>query len=144
MGRGGGQREACNLLMLCHFRYNLCDPRLLCPWDSPGKNTGVVCQALLQGIFPTQGSNLALLRLRHWQADSLPLSTTNLLSLHIPPNDAQNGCVQVPRCLLHHFSASRRNTTSDRGSGSTRRAGLRKGVSRAPGRWSWFGRTDPL
>ena len=31
--------------------------RLLCPWNSPGKNTGVGCQALLQGIFPTQGSN---------------------------------------------------------------------------------------
>ena len=31
--------------------------RLLCPWDSPGKNTGVGCHALLQGIFPTQGSN---------------------------------------------------------------------------------------
>ena len=31
--------------------------RLLCPWDSPGKNTGVSCHALLQGIFPTQGSN---------------------------------------------------------------------------------------
>ena len=36
-----------------------CSPpaRLLCPWDSPGKNTGVGCHALLQGIFPTQGSN---------------------------------------------------------------------------------------
>ena len=31
---------------------------LLCPWDSPGKNTGVGCHALLQGIFPTQGLNL--------------------------------------------------------------------------------------
>ena len=30
--------------------------RLLCPWDSLAKNTGVDCQALLQGIFPTQGS----------------------------------------------------------------------------------------
>ena len=30
--------------------------RLLCPWDSPGKNTGVGCHAVLQGIFPTQGS----------------------------------------------------------------------------------------
>ena len=28
---------------------------LLCQWDFPGKNTGVGCQALLQGIFPTQG-----------------------------------------------------------------------------------------
>ena len=31
--------------------------RLLCPWDSPGKKTGVGCHAFLQGIFPTQGSN---------------------------------------------------------------------------------------
>ena len=29
--------------------------RLLCLWDSPGKNTGVGCHFLLQGIFPTQG-----------------------------------------------------------------------------------------
>ena len=43
---------------------------LLCPWDSPGKNTGVGCQALLQGIFPTQGSNPHLLGLLHWQAGS--------------------------------------------------------------------------
>ena len=32
--------------------------RPLCPWDSPGKNTGVGCHFLLQGIFPTQESNL--------------------------------------------------------------------------------------
>ena len=31
-----------------------------CPWNSPGKNTGVGCHFLLQGIFPTQGSNLGL------------------------------------------------------------------------------------
>ena len=30
--------------------------RLLCPWDSPGKNPGAGCHALLQGIFPTRGS----------------------------------------------------------------------------------------
>ena len=34
---------------------------LLCPWNSPGKNTGVGCPSLFQGIFPTQGSNLLLL-----------------------------------------------------------------------------------
>ena len=33
--------------------------------DSPGKNTRVGCHALLQGIFPTQGSNLGLLHCRH-------------------------------------------------------------------------------
>ena len=35
--------------------------RLLCPWNSPGKNTGVGCHSFLQGIFWTQGSNLGLL-----------------------------------------------------------------------------------
>ena len=34
------------------------------PWDFPGKNTGVGCHFLLQGIFPTQGLNLGLL---HWK-----------------------------------------------------------------------------
>ena len=29
--------------------------RLLCPWDSPGQDTGVSCHALLQGIFPPRG-----------------------------------------------------------------------------------------
>ena len=41
--------------------------------DSLGKSTGVGCHAFLPGIFPTQGSNLCLLSLLHWQADSLPL-----------------------------------------------------------------------
>ena len=37
--------------------YGLQSVRLLCPWDSIVKNTGVGCHALLQGIFPAQGSN---------------------------------------------------------------------------------------
>ena len=41
--------------------------------DSPGKNTGVGCHALLQGIFPTQRLSSCLLCLLHWQVDSLPL-----------------------------------------------------------------------
>ena len=48
--------------------------RLLCPWHSPGKNTGVGCHALLQGIFLNQGSNPHLLHLLHRQAGSLPPS----------------------------------------------------------------------
>ena len=34
-------------------------PRLLCPWDFPGKNTGMGCCFLLQGIFPTQAYCIA-------------------------------------------------------------------------------------
>ena len=47
--------------------------RSICPWDFPGKNTGVGCHFLYQGIFLTQGSNPHLLKLLHWQADSLTL-----------------------------------------------------------------------
>ena len=60
------------------------------PWDSmdcssPGSSvhgifkariTGVGYHFLLQGIFPTQGSNLHLLCVLHWQADSSPLGST--------------------------------------------------------------------
>ena len=54
----------------------LCDPMdysppgSLCSWDSPDMNTGVGYHALLQGIFPIQGSNPHLL---HWQTGSLLL-----------------------------------------------------------------------
>ena len=40
-------------------------PELICPWNSPGKNTRVGCRFLLQGNLPTQGSNLGLLHCRH-------------------------------------------------------------------------------
>ena len=46
-------------------------PGSFCPWDFPGKNTGVGWPFLLQGIFLTQGSNLHHL---DWQASSLPVS----------------------------------------------------------------------
>ena len=40
----------------------------------PGKNTGVGCHFLFKGIFPTQGLNLHLMCLLHWEEDSLPLA----------------------------------------------------------------------
>ena len=55
----------CLVVQLCLI---LCDPmdptRLLCPWNSPGKNIGVICHSLLQQIFLTQGLNLGLLHCR--------------------------------------------------------------------------------
>ena len=47
------------------LRYHRLQPtRLLCPWNSPGKNMGVGSHFLLQGIFLTQGSNPSLLHCR--------------------------------------------------------------------------------
>ena len=59
--------------------YGLQPARLLCPWHSPGKNTGVGCHFPLQSIFPTQGQNPSLknhhlLSFLHWQEGSLPLA----------------------------------------------------------------------
>ena len=42
------------------------------------QETGVGCHTLLQGIFPTQGSNLHILRFLHWQVGSLPLMSHGL------------------------------------------------------------------
>ena len=79
----------------------LCDPvgcsaRPLCPWGSPGKNTGAGCHCLLQGLFPTQRLNPSLLCLLRWQAGSLPL---------VPPVVLLLG-VKSPRLLpLRHLQA---------------------------------------
>ena len=54
--------------------HGLSPTRLLCACDSPGKNTGVGCHAVLQGIFLTQGLNPHRLCLLQWQAGSLPLA----------------------------------------------------------------------
>ena len=72
------------LLQSC---LTLCDPMDYSPpgssvhGDSLGNNTGVDCHALLQGIFKTQGWNLCLLCLLHWQAGSLPLAPPGKPSL---------------------------------------------------------------
>ena len=68
--------SSCSIAQSCPALYDPMD------WSLPGssvhgilhwgKNMG--CHALLQGIFPTQGSNPHLLLLLHWQLDSLPLS----------------------------------------------------------------------
>ena len=63
--------QSCSILR----NYGLLPARPLQPWDPPGKDTGVGCHALLQGIFLTQGSNRLLQEDSSLlQADSLPLS----------------------------------------------------------------------
>ena len=67
----------------------LCDPMDCSPpgsRDSPSKNVGVDCHALLQRIFPTQGSKPCLLSLLHWQVGSLPL---------VPPGNSNSHSLKL-------------------------------------------------
>ena len=70
---GPGPICMCAVAQLCPTLYRLWPARLLCPWNSPGKNTGVGCHLILLGIQPSWDSNLHLLCLLHWQGDSLPM-----------------------------------------------------------------------
>ena len=57
--------SVCHLVVLTlSWPHGLEPIRLLCPWNSPGRNTGVGCYSPLQGIFLTQGSNLGPLHSR--------------------------------------------------------------------------------
>ena len=49
-----GSKELTEHLSTQEQEYGQSPTRLLCPWDFPGKNNGVGCHFLLQGIFPTQ------------------------------------------------------------------------------------------
>ena len=60
--------KSCPTLLWPH---GLQPARLLCPWDFPGKNSGVGCHFLLHGIFLTKESNLDLLhcrRILYWMS----------------------------------------------------------------------------
>ena len=58
--------ECCVLCLVAQSCQTPCNPMDCSPpgssihGDSPGKNTGMGCHALLQGIFPTQGLNPGL------------------------------------------------------------------------------------
>ena len=90
--------------------YGLWPTRLICPWDSPGKNIGVGCRVLFQGIFSTQGLNPGLLCLLHWQAGSLPLAPPGHFPLcpqsqrqYIPSSLSVILCFILIRCMMTFF-----------------------------------------
>ena len=91
--------------MSAQSSLTLCDsvdckaPRLLCPWNFPGNNTGVGGHFLLQGNVPIRGCNPCLLCLLHWQVESLPLS--HLKSLIIGGLVLKPG---IPNPLGHYSS----------------------------------------
>ena len=67
--------------------FGLQPTRLLSPWDSPGKNTGVGCHTLLQEIFLTQGLSPPLLS-PALQADSVPTEPPEKSDIRIQIADA--------------------------------------------------------
>ena len=93
-----------------------CNPRLLSPWDFPGKNTGAGCHFLLQDIFLTQGSNRHLLHgrrspLGHLEAPGpvmqhilevaeLPTSMLNTSHSFQPPHQSLTECLHFTKALL--------------------------------------------
>ena len=56
------------------------------PWDSPGQNTGVDSHSLLEGIFPTQGSNPGLLQWADSLSAELPEKPHYICNSANPPN----------------------------------------------------------
>ena len=81
--------------------YVLEPARLLCRCDSPGKNTGVSCHALVQGIFPTRGWSLHLFSLLHWQGVLAPLAPP-VKSLFSPMDAFEFFSFQFSAVLLGH------------------------------------------
>ena len=77
--------------------------RILCPWDSPGKDTGGECHALLQGIFLTQGLNPHLLRLLHWRRILYPWANREAT----PCPSASGLIFGFPSHLGHHRALSK-------------------------------------
>ena len=99
--------------------HGLHPARLLGPWDSPGKNTGVGCHSRLQGIFPNQGSNPSLLhcrqilyRLSHFTV----WATKEVLSTSCPElptwHPATNASLSFPTtwCLETGFTVTGKRT----------------------------------
>ena len=83
--------------------------RLLCPWDSPGRNTEVGGHSLLQRIFPTQGSNPDLLYCRqivyHLSHQGSPLTLSVMLKINkLIKHTFRN--IQWQHTLLSKFSCS--------------------------------------
>ena len=82
--------------------------------DSPGKNIGVGCHALLQGIFPTQGSNPGLSHCRrvlYYLTPGKPKNTgvgsLSLLQGIFPTQGLNPGlphCRWILYCLGHHLN----------------------------------------
>ena len=66
------ESDNCSVMSNSLQPHGLQPTRLLCPWNSLGKNSGMCCHLLLQGIFSTQGSNPGLLHCRQFLYHEVP------------------------------------------------------------------------
>ena len=88
--------------------YGLQPARPFCPWNFPGQNNGACCHFLLQGIFPTQGSNPGLPHCRqilyHWATgEALQIAQVFLFQTQLPLAQSLNcpqGTSHVPGMVI--------------------------------------------
>ena len=123
----GALRNLTNVtLVLCACTLScpsLCDPLDCSPAGSTvhgifqARALELGCRFLLQQIFSTQGSNPHLLRLLHWQADSLPLCHLRLSALQIGQGYMQRNYFYVPflpnpqNMLIHQWLKALKKTS---------------------------------
>jgi len=107
-------------LILCD-PLDCCPAGLLCTWDSPGKNTGVSCHAVFQGIFPAWGSNPHLLQLLHCR--QILYSLSHFLYIVV--------------CIFQGFPSGSVNKESACNTGDTGRHQYDLWVGKIPWRRAW-------
>ena len=79
--------------------HGLWPASLLCPWNSPGKNTGVGCHSLLQTIFPAQGLNPVFCIAGRFFLSSKPLGKARLISTCKIPDTLIEGMREILKNL---------------------------------------------
>ena len=94
------ESATCSVVSLCNSKPS----RLLCPWDSPGKNIRVGSHSLRLGIFPTQGLNLGLLHCRQILYYLSHQGSPTIVCLHTNRNNMIKQSLLVHACLLSCFS----------------------------------------
>ena len=102
---------SCSVMSNCLQPLGPLPARLLCPWDSPDKNTGMGCQAIFQGIL-TQGLNPCLFPLLHWQVDSLPLAPLGKPSIYVSVQLSRVRLFATPWITARQASLSITNSQS--------------------------------
>ena len=95
--------------------------RLLCPWDSQGKDTGVGCHVLLQRIFPTEGSNPSFLQ---WGRVLYPMIATWEAQAKVWMTVNNNNVINIGSSTLRNELSKVKMVNKRRGWGVREREGM--------------------